>query len=310
MKRRRDNNRGGGDDDDDDDDDDDRRKRKLLEELFLNAPTELQKKLALSVFDHFHSNIKTSSSSSTTTSLSNNKINILSHKLIEMNNIEGLNYILLHGTNINEIDEEGNTLLHKSCMYNNWSITSLLISTLFMDNMLLLCGNLDLFIRNKKNQLAVEMTSNKDIKKLLYYCMNQDQILSVFNNNNNKKMKLNEIVDGIKNDENDIYVDNTVFKYQGNVIQKQQNSDILFNYDKMMNIEIFIKPFSMDLNEYIQYKKSQNNKNEEIIKKKKVNPFKISKPKCVDIVKSSGKVPFIVNKVLAPAASAPPSSSS
>lgn len=282
------------------------------------------------MFDHFHSNIKTTNTANTSNNTAStvNTINTcttsLTHRLIEMNNIMGLNYVLINGGDINEVDTDGNTLLHKSCMLNNWQITSLLVSTLFIDknkknSVSLLCGNLDLFIRNKKNQLAIELTTNSDIKKLLNYCMNNTQLLTIYNNNNkniNKRIKLNDVVDDIKSDEkNDIYIDNTVFKYQGNVIEKQQNNDIIIfdnseeenGNDNVMNIEIFIKPFSMDLNEYLTYK--QNNNNTEKKKSmKKINPFKITKAESVDFVKnkSENKLPFIVNKVLAPAASAPP----
>lgn len=282
MKRRR--------EEEHDDDDDEKKKRKKLEELFLSAPSDVQKKLAMSVFDHFHCNIKTSGGKTKTTSLS--------EQLIVNNNVKALNYVLVNGSNINEwyfiyiySNEDGDTLLHLACKYNNWEIATLLLSSLFFEKEFL-CGKVDVFKKNKEGKLPIYYAKNPDIKKLLQHCMDNTQVLNVITEKT--KLTLEDIKDEMRNENNDIYLNNSMFILQGNAIKSNQESDIHLDLpSNTFNIEMFVRPFMMPLNDYKKMKEKS------IIKK---SPFKVSKPKTNNTIDRN--LIFNIDRRLAPAASA------
>lgn len=238
------------DDDDDEGDDHDKKKVKKLDDLFFSASPEKQQELAMKVLQLFNGNVNTGTGSSSGSSGGYTSVAI---EYIKSNNYRGLEYILINGCDINQIDNEGNTLLHIACLYNNWNIICLLLDTIF-NNKAYLCGYIDIMKRNLKHQLAIELTTNNDIKQLLSLCYERMRVIvlntKIAEDNLNMKCNVNnleeskELLCDIVDDNHSFAVYNTQFIIEGTLVLHQQENDFILNNSSVgiHKYEIWNKP--------------------------------------------------------------------
>lgn len=119
-------------------------------------------------------------------------------------------------------DEDGNTLFHIACKLNNWDAVTLLLNILFYEKPLL-CGKLDILLKNKDGLYAKDLTTDAEISKLLNLVYSKYGLIGI---NQNGEENLDEIKSYLVNIYDDSVVnENMLFFIENTCVYQEQESD-------------------------------------------------------------------------------------